>query len=1262
MALNAQQYTKGVGVYPGDPKQDFAPVVVPAVSTDAQTVRNLALRRPAYQSSAYDYNLTAQLVTDGIKETQPPRWFTVTTSDRGLLPKQEREHPVDHNNTTSVRIAGAARWIQFELAGGPGPLEIDRIDVLGGGGGGGFGRGGAQAAGAVTDYVASGSDDGTTWKELGRFVPSAPAPVAAGGGVPPAAGPGGGGRGGFAPPPPISIRFAAPSRNRFLRLTQDGTVTNWAIGDLAFYDHGERVEVGGPYNFSSSWKSAGAAEEWVYVDLGAVSTFDRVVLSWIQRAAAGSLQTSNDAKVWKTVEALPASGQTDDLKLAPPASARYVRVLMTRPASPDGYILSELEVYGKGGVVARPHAATVADAGGKMFLSGGAWRIERDSLVGADGSALSTPGFDDKSWLVATVPATVVSSFWNAGALPDPNFGANQLAESDSFFYADFWYRDEFVAPAVAAGRKVWLNFRGINWKAEVYLNGEPVGHIDGGFIRGRFDVTRLIKPGVRNAIAVRIKRNATPGSIKEKTWQNPDSNGGAVGADNPTYHATAGWDWIPSVRGRDIGIWSDIYLDQTGSVSIENPYVSSVLPLPATNSADVTVEATLRNTGTAAVSGVFRGHFGSVAFEKPVTVPAGSTAAVKLDPTSTPALRLQNPKLWWPVGYGDPNLYKVDLTFETADKKVSDSKSFQSGVRQVTYTVEPPPGGAQAAGGPGGGFGGGDALRIFINGRRFIGRGGNWGFPEVLLRYRGREYDTAVKLHKDMNFTLIRNWVGQTGDDEFFEACDKYGVMVWEDFWLANPVDGPNPDDPAMFLANAKDFILRLRNHPSIAIWVGRNEGNPPPAIETGEQNGVVPTPVGGLEGLVRDLHPGMKYIPSSAGGTVSGGGPYRTTPPKQYFQTRATTKLHSELGMPNIMTLDSVKQAMPQEAMWPQGDVWGMHDFTLTGAQGGAAWLDMVDRNYGGAANVADFVELSQFINYDGYRAIFEAQGKNRMGVLLWMSHPCWPSFVWDTYDYYFDMSGGYFGSKKGSEPLHVQWNPLTDMVEVVNYSAGNATGLTASIEILNMDGTKKWEKTATLDSKEDSVESPIRIEYPADLTDVHFLRLKLMRGTAVVSDNFYLRGLKENPAMAGGGRGGNAGPNVNGNNPVAPAAGAPGAPGGGRGGPGTATIGYDLKAIRTLAKAKVDAATRVTRQGSRWVLTTELHNTSKSPALMLRVKAVREKSGDRILPALYSDNYVALMPGEKRTITTELEDADTRAERPRIALEGFNLEAAK
>jgi beta-galactosidase/beta-glucuronidase len=745
---------------------------------------------------------------------------------------------------------------------------------------------------------------------------------------------------------------------------------------------------------------------------------------------------------------------------------------------------------------------------------------------------------------------------------------------SDSYFYSDFWYRNEFVAPAVQTGKRAWLNFDGINWKADVWLNGAKLGRIEGGFTRARFDVTGKLKPGLRNALAVKVEKNATPGSVKEKTFENPDVNGGALGADNPTYHASIGWDWIPTIRGRNTGIWNDVRLTQSGAVTIEDPQVSTKLPLPDTSRAAVTIDAALRNHSTKAVSGVLKGRFGPLTFERPVEIAAQSEGK------TSATLQLENPKLWWPAGYGEPSLYPVELRFIVAGV-ASDVKKFQAGVRQWAYSEE------------------GGALRMWINGRRFVPRGGNWGFPESMLRYRGREYDAAVRYHREMNFTMIRNWVGMTGDDEFYDACDKHGIVVWQDFWLANPVDGPNPDDNELFLANVRDTLRRIRNHASIGLYCGRNEGSPPPALDAG------------IRKELAALHPGIHYIPDSAASVVSGHGPYRAQPLKAYFTTRATPKFHSEMGMPNIVTVDSLREFMTEADMWPQAGVWGLHDFCLGGAQGGTSFRESIDKSYGGAANAAEWVTLAQFVNYEGYRAMYEAQSKNRMGLLIWMSHPTWPSFVWQTYDYYLEPTAAYFGAKKASEPLHIQWNAATDRVEVVNYSAGMAAGLTASAEILNMDGKREWEKSASLDSAEDSVAAPIQLEFPATLTPVHFIRLKLTRGGAVVSENFYWRGTEE----------------------------------------------YNYRALRTLPKVKLEAATQATRQGGRWVLTTELSNPSAQPALMVRLKAVREKSGDRILPAIYSDNYVALMPGERRAVRVELEHADTRGERPRVVVEGFN-----
>jgi beta-galactosidase/beta-glucuronidase len=336
------------------------------------------------------------------------------------------------------------------------------------------------------------------------------------------------------------------------------------------------------------------------------------------------------------------------------------------------------------------------------------------------------------------------------------------------------------------------MNFDGINWKAEIYLNGEKLGRVEGAFMRGRFDVTHLIRRKGKNALAIRIEKNATPGSAKQKTLETAGLNGGALGADQPTYHASIGWDWIPTVRGRNIGIWNDVYLTGSGPVTIEDPFVKTTLPLPDTTQADVRIEVPLSNHEPKPVNGILRGRFGDAAFEQPVTLEAASTKTAVIDPSTHPALRLRNPRLWWPAGYGDPNLYDVELKF-IADKTTSDTKSFRTGVRQFTYSEE------------------GGTLRIWINGRRFVGRGGNWGFPETNLRYRKREYDIAVGYHRDMNFTMIRNWVGQTGDDEFYDACDNHGIVVWQDFWLANPVDGPDPTDSDLFLRNVKDFALWL-------------------------------------------------------------------------------------------------------------------------------------------------------------------------------------------------------------------------------------------------------------------------------------------------------------------------------------------------------------------------------------------------------------------------------------------------------------------
>ena len=310
----------------------------------------------------------------------------------------------------------------------------------------------------------------------------------------------------------------------------------------------------------------------------------------------------------------------------------------------------------------QPKPAAAARADGRLDLAGGAWRLQRDSQVKAEGDVVSKPGYADSDWLVATVPGTVLTSYLNVGAIPDPNFGNNQNMISDSFFYADFWYRNEFVAAPAAPGKHVWLNFDGINWKADIFLNGKKLGRIEGGFMRGRFDVTSLLRPGKKNALAIRIEKNATPGSVHEKNSQSPDKNGGALGADNPTFHSSVGWDWIPTIRGRNTGIWNNVYLTTTGAVTVEDPFVQTSLPLArhfergrkGGSHAAQPGRASPFPARCAAISATRRSSC-------PSPLDASSSKTVKLDPSTAPALHLQNPKLWWPAGYGDPNLYPVE-------------------------------------------------------------------------------------------------------------------------------------------------------------------------------------------------------------------------------------------------------------------------------------------------------------------------------------------------------------------------------------------------------------------------------------------------------------------------------------------------------------------------------------------------------------------------------------------------------------------------
>lgn len=1150
-------HTRGIGQYPGAQSEYFAPAV--SWVDNGQVLTNVALHRKAWVSSACDYNHTAHLVTDGICDNAEPVRLLVSTQ-AGRLPRKEAEWAIDGGVYSRNILMGEKAWLQYDWGGA---MRVQASSVK------------LQGMMAYHEQLATdgysirceASENGTDWMLVGELkgkgLPGKPLRYKL------HSDPNKQTDDGLLPARQLNetIRFYEPVNTHHFRITMDLTgAAHWDVHELQFQDAlGDYVEVMTSQQFCSMWVSDGGGEQWLYTDLGESLPIEKIHLDWFLAPKKGMIQVSDDARSWTKVADI---NNPSDVK----TKARFVRLLMQEPGEAGCYALREMEVLSKKKTVYVPH--TIAGMRkGRFELSGGNWQLQRASEVDDKGEKIASSNFDSQNWIPATVPGTVLTSYINIGAIPNPNYADDVDQISESFFRSNFWYRNEFDISVEPEGQQ-WLNFDGINWKANVFLNGQKLGRINGAFMRGKFNVTGLLKKG-KNYLAVEVICNQHFGAVKEKDENTTQFNGGILGADNPTFHATIGWDWITTVRGREVGIWNEVYLTSTGVASVSDPYVKTELSADK-KTVSVSPSVFVRNTDNQPVTGTLCGWIGDVKFEKPVTLPANSEQEIQFCPKQFPQLTSQDFQLWWPNGYGEPTLYEAGFTFTPESGKAS-TVNYQAGLREMKFVDAK------------------DSLRMYINGRRFIPLGGNWGFDEHNLLYRSREYDITVGYHKDMNCTMIRNWVGQIGDESFYEACDRHGIMIWQDFWLANPADGPDPYDDMLFLSNAEDYLRRMRSHASIGIYCGRNEGYPPETIDRK------------LREYVRTLSPGMDFISSSADDGVSGHGPYWALPMKEYF-SRQSGKIHTERGMPNVMNIESLSRTLSSDALWPQSVQWGQHDYTLLGAQRAREFNGLVKEGLGEAQSAEEFTRWAQLINYNGYRGMYESTSKSRAGLLIWMSHACWPSMVWQTYDYYFEPTAAYFGVKKACEPLHIQYNALTDSIEVVNHSAGNVMGITAIVTVFDLNGKKVSQQKAKINSGEDSTLAWLKLSVfqPSAPSDVWFLRLQLLGKNGIVSENLYIVGREEN----------------------------------------------NYRALNTLPKPQLQRTMKVS--GTKAVVTVK--NEGKTPAPFLRVN-LKGADGEQILPVIYSDNYFTLMPGEQKTVTISWKPEDTRGQEPQIEITSLN-----
>jgi mannosylglycoprotein endo-beta-mannosidase len=829
------------------------------------------------------------------------------------------------------------------------------------------------------------------------------------------------------------------------------------------------------------------------------------------------------------------------------------------------------------------------------------WKMQDSAKVATAAALISTTDFDPQGWYAATVPGTVLTTLVNNGVYPEPLYGENMRAIPESLNKTSYWYRATFTVPAAYKRRHIWLHFGGINYTAQIWVNGREAGTMRGAFIRGDFDISEFVKPGRRAAVAVLVAPQPHPGVPHEHNVANGvGKNGGETAIDGPTFLSTIGWDWLPAVRDRDTGIWLPVTMDATGPVVVKDPFVTADLEA-SHESADLHVSTTLENKSPKPVTGTLTGIIqlqkaenqnapgNEITFEKPVTIAANGTEAVALDSQSTPELHLPNPKLWWPNGYGPQNLYTLTLRFDMGAKsRTSDIATRQFGIRKIEYQVPDS-----------------ENLTLSVNGVRVMARGGNWGLDEAMKRVSRERLDAQFHMHALANLNIIRNWVGQSTSPDFYDMADKYGILLWDEFFQPNPNDGPDVTDIPTYLANVTDKVVRYRNHPSIAVWCARNEGYPPKELDDT------------LKTLMARLDPTRLYQSNSADGRgVSSHGPYYWRSPRFFYAFNESFK--TETGSVSIPTIESIQGMMPQKDWETINDDWAQHDMAA-GAQRGNEFPTSLAERYGHIRNLADFVQKGQLATYEAFRAMYEGRNaemfKTTTGVITWMSHPAQPSFVWQLYHYDLEPNAALYAVKKAAETVHVQFNEENRGIEVVNNRPDALNAVNVNVLIYRFDGTLDSHKTYPLAQVPgSSTIKAAQIDVSARITPLYFIKLDLTdtNGT-LLSTNFYWQHVAQD----------------------------------------------QFDGLMNLPRVVLDAEASSRTEGDKTLLTVTLQNNTNNVALLSHLQLHQKKSGRRVLPVFYSENYISLVPGESTTVSIEAATKDLQGDEPLIELDGYNVD---
>lgn len=884
--------------------------------------------------------------------------------------------------------------------------------------------------------------------------------------------------------------------------------------------------------------------------------------------------------------------------------------------------------------------------------------LQSSALISANGAALSSISYSSPVyWFPVKVPSTVLTGLVANKIYPDPYQGLNNMLIPDasdqfnkdynleqySFLPNDpnpwkkpYWYRTTFKVAAADKGRVFQLIFKGINYRAAVWVNGKQIAdsaQMAGMFADYNLDISGAVNAGGENALAVKIYPLDYPGLPSKEQLQALGpfyDNGGPTGdiGKNVTMLCSAGWDWIPPVRDRNMGIWQPVYLRTTGAVTIGHPKLVTDLPnLPDTGTAKLSLNLTLTNHTETAQNGKliviikpenFTGI--PILFSKTVSIASGSASVIDLNAGEVSQLLIRQPHLWWPNGYGRANLYRIRMQYESAGG-LSDDTTFVFGIRTTSSKATVVNGYVRRD--------------FYVNGQRVHLVGGAW-VPDMMVNRDSARYDYEMHLCRNANVNLVRIWGGGvTPPDAFWNAADKYGEMVWSDFWVTGDTQGEfkgSPDWPLegnVFVKNVLSTIYRIRNHPSLLVWTGGNEGHARKELYDAMRNNII-----SLDGT-------RPFIPSSSGfaklpagwkgswpddmpSGVYSGGPYQWEDPKDYY--RRADEAHDwvfkdETGLPSQPPYTTLQKIIP-DLVWdtklpfPLNNSWGYHD-ACTGAGQYNKYDSIMVKEYGQPTSIVNFSDKMQLMNAVGYQGIFEADGhklNETGGVMLWKLNAALPSVIWQIYDWYLEPNAGYYAMQNACEPLHIQFNQDDSTAAVINRLHKPTQLLTAKADIYNIDSKLVYSfKIGHIGFSETGTQEVIKMKDVLKTTKgVSFVVLNLYDAVGkTVSHNAYWLSADHNFT-------------------------------------GFNNLDSSAVQVKVLASEKGISENKWTLQFT--------NNTAK---LAFFVRPQLMQGGEEVMPSYWTGNYFTLAPHESTTVSVSAPVAKLGKATPAVLVEGWNLQ---